>query len=199
MPETLGCTPDQTRKTARAGFDYIFNSSKWWDFTNPWLLEQYNLTRETSPSVSFPESHDTPRLFDELNGNIDGMKQRYLLSALFSAGSMMPVGFEFGFRKRLHVVKTRSDDWEETDVDLAYFIGQVNRIKARYTIFQEEAPTEVLYTENPNILLMWKASTHTQEEALMILNKDIYHHQHFETQRLCDFMQSGAPCTDVFT
>lgn len=195
--ETLGCTPDQTRKTARAGFDYIFNSSKWWDFTSPWLLEQFNLTRDTAPSVSFPESHDTPRLFDELNGNIDGMKQRYLLSALFSAGTMMPVGFEFGFRKRLHVVETRPDDWEETDVDLIPFIENVNRIKERYTIFQEEAPTEVLHTDNPNILLMWKASTNTQEEALLILNKDIYQHQHFETQRLCDFMQSGAPCTDV--
>ncbi len=195
--ETLGCTPDQTRKTARTGFDYIFNSSKWWDFTNPWLLEQFNLTRETAPSVSFPESHDTPRLFDELNGNIDGMKQRYLLSALFSAGTMMPVGFEFGFQKRLHVVKTRPKDWEKTEVDLTSFIGQVNRIKERYTIFQEEAPTEVLYTDNSNILLMWKASTHTREEALLILNKDIYHHQHFETQRLADLMQSGAACTDV--
>lgn len=27
--ETLGCTADQTKKTARTGFDYVFNSSKW--------------------------------------------------------------------------------------------------------------------------------------------------------------------------
>jgi len=195
--ETLGCTPDQTRKAAQAGFDYIFNSSKWWDFTDPWLLEQFNLTRETAPSVSFPESHDTQRLFDELNGNIDGMKQRYLLSALFSAGTMMPVGFEFGFRKRLHVVKTRSKDWEKPGVDLTSFISQVNGIKERYTIFQEEALTEVLYTDNSNILLMWKASTQTKEEALLILNKDIYNHQHFETPRLSSLIQSGAPFTDV--
>jgi starch synthase (maltosyl-transferring) len=195
--ETLGCSPDETRKTARAGFDYIFNSSKYWDFSSPWLMEQYNLTRETAPSVSFAESHDTPRLFDELHGNIDGMKQRYVLSALFSTGTMMPVGFEFGFRKKLHVVKSRPGDWEETDVDLTHFIGQVNRIKEKFAVFQEEAPTEVLHTDNPDILLMWKASTHTREEALLIMNKDIHNHQHFETKRLCDFMQSGAPCTDV--
>jgi starch synthase (maltosyl-transferring) len=125
------------------------------------------------------------------------MKQRYLLSALFSAGTMMPVGFEFGFRKKLHVVKSRPGDWEETDVDLTHFIGQVNRIKEKFAVFQEEAPTEVLHTDNPDILLMWKASTHTREEALLIMNKDIHNHQHFETKRLCDFMQSGAPCTDV--
>ena len=197
--ETLGCSPDQTKKTASVGFDYIFNSSKWWDLTSPWLLEQYNLTRDTTPSISFPESHDTVRLFDELNGNIDGMKQRYLLSALFSAGNMMPIGFEFGFQKKLHVVKTRPTNWEETDVDLTSFIGQVNNIKERYTIFQEEARTQLLHPDNSNILLMWKSSINTQEEALLILNKDIYNHQHFETQRLCSLLQSGAPCMDVFS
>ncbi len=195
--ETLGCSSDQTRKTAGAGFDYIFNSSKWWDFRGAWLLEQYNLTRETSPSVSFPESHDTERLCTELDGNVSGLKQRYLFASLFSAGSMMPVGYEFGFRKKLHVVKTRPEDWEETDIDLTSFIRQVNDIKSRYTIFQEEAPTEILQDGNPNILLIWKASTTTQEEALLILNKDIHHHQNFSTERLCDFMQSKAPCTDV--
>jgi starch synthase (maltosyl-transferring) len=195
--ETLGCTSDQTRRTASAGFDYIFNSSKWWDFRGAWLLEQYNLTRETAPSVSFPESHDTVRLCKELDGNINGLKQRYLFSSLFSAGSMMPVGFEFGFRKNLHVVKSRPKNWEKTDIDLTSFIKKVNKIKEKYTIFQEEAPTEILQDGNPNILLMWKASTYTQEEALLILNKDIHHHQNFHTERICDFMQSKSPCNDV--
>ncbi|HCB12112.1 MAG TPA: alpha-amylase, partial [Gammaproteobacteria bacterium] len=27
--ETLGCTADQTKQTAQAGFDFVFNSSKW--------------------------------------------------------------------------------------------------------------------------------------------------------------------------
>ncbi len=104
--ETLGCSSYETRKTAEAGFDYIFNSVKWWDFTGHWLMEQYNLTRQTVPSIGFPESHDTARLFSELQGNLEGMKQRYLFSALFSAGVMMPMGFELCFSKQLHVVKT---------------------------------------------------------------------------------------------
>jgi starch synthase (maltosyl-transferring) len=195
--ETLGCTSDQTRRTASAGFDYIFNSSKWWDFKSPWLLEQYNLTRDSAPSIAFPESHDTARLFDELKGNMNGIKQRYLFTSLFSAGTMMPIGFEYGFKKKLHVVKTRPKAWEKTDVNLISFIKKVNEIKGRYTIFQEEAPTEILRNGNPNILLMWKASTTTREEALLILNKDIQHHQNFKTDHLCDFTQSKAPCTDV--
>jgi starch synthase (maltosyl-transferring) len=195
--ETLGCPPDQTRKIAGAGFDYIFNSSKWWDFHSPWLMEQYALTREVSPSISFPESHDTIRLCEELGGNIEGVKQRYLFSALFSAGVMMPMGFEFGFRKKLHVVKTRPGDWEETSIDLTSFITSVNRVKSAHAVFKEEAPTEILHHDNPNILFMWKASTYTQEECLLILNKDIYNKQYFYAESLQKFLQAGAPLIDV--
>ncbi len=195
--ETLGCQPDQTRKTANAGFDYIFNSSKWWDFHSRWLMAQYQLTREVAPSISFPESHDTARLFEELRGNVEGMKQRYLFAALFSAGVMMPVGFEFGFRRKLHVVKTRPADWEQTEIDLTSYIGKVNRIKAAHPVFQEEAATELLPYDNPNILFMWKGSTRTEEEALLILNKDIHQHQHFWVPNLQDFVQAGLPLTDV--
>ncbi len=195
--ETLGCTADQTRKTASVGFDYIFNSSKWWDLHSYWLMEQYNLTREVVPSIGFPESHDTIRLCEELHGNINGIKQRYLFSALYSAGVMMPIGFEFCFRKKPHVVKTRPEDWEETDIDLSSFIKDVNRTKENYTIFQEEAPTEILPSNNPSILVMWKASINTQEESLIILNKDIHNKQHFYADSLHKFIQAGGPLNDV--
>ena len=195
--ETLGNPPDLTRKTASAGFDYIFNSSKWWDYHSQWLMKQYALTRDIAPSISFPESHDTARLCEELNGNINGMKQRYLFSALFSGGVMIPIGFEFGFRRKLDVAKTRPSDWENTGIDLTSYIAQVNRIKAEHTIFHEDAPTEMLYHENPNILLMWKASTHSQEESLLILNKDIWNSQHFYAESLQRYLQAGAPLIDI--
>ena len=92
VAETLGCSAAETKETAAAGFDFVFNSSKWWNFTDNWLMEGYNLVRDTAPSISFPESHDTPRLGEELNGNVNGLKQRYLFSALFSAGVMIPSG-----------------------------------------------------------------------------------------------------------
>jgi starch synthase (maltosyl-transferring) len=195
--ETLGTTPDQTRKTASAGFDYIFNSSKWWDFNNHWLMKQYALTRDIAPSISFPESHDTVRLCEELSDNLNGLKQRYLFSAMFSAGVMISIGFEFGFRKKLHVVKTRPEDWEETGIDLTSFITKVNKIKAEHIIFQEDAPTEILPQSNSNVLLMWKASTRTQEESLLIFNKDIHNKQSFYAESLKRFLQAGAPLADI--
>jgi starch synthase (maltosyl-transferring) len=65
LAETLGCTTPETLATAAAGFDYVYNNSKWWDFHSPWFLQQYQLVREVVATVAFPESHDTPRLAQE--------------------------------------------------------------------------------------------------------------------------------------
>ena len=197
LAETLGCTADQTKETARAGFSHVFNSSKYWNFQDWWLIEQYNLVRETTASIGFPESHDTPRLCAELHGNLNGMKQRYLFAALFSSGVMMPMGFEFGFRKPLHVIHTTPSDWEETGIDLSSYISQVNTIKKSHTVFQEECPTNIQPCSNPNVLLMWKASAKHRDEALLILNKDLRNHQEFYTDHFRHFIQSGAPLRDV--
>ncbi|MGA1874857.1 MAG: alpha-amylase family glycosyl hydrolase [bacterium] len=195
--ETLGCTPDQTRETADSGFDYIFNSSKWWDFQAPWLMKQYAIMREIAPSISFPESHDTVRLYEELQGRIEGMRQRYLFASLFSSGIMMTMGFEYGFRKKPHVVKTRPEDWEQPNVDLTSYIGRVNQLKSGHPIFQEDAPTEFIHYDNPQILLMWKASPYTREETLVILNKDIHNKQSFRAESLHQYLHAGAPLIDL--
>ena len=60
--ETLGCRVEEIAALADAGFDYLFNSVKWWDLKAPWALEQYEMFRHIAPSVGFPESHDTERL-----------------------------------------------------------------------------------------------------------------------------------------
>jgi starch synthase (maltosyl-transferring) len=197
VAETLGCTADQTKETAQGGFQYIFNSVKWWDFYEPWLLEQYALTREIAGSIGFPESHDTERLCAELDGNVAGLKQRYLFSALFSTGVLIPIGFEFGFRKRLDVVKTRPEDWEKPTADLCPFITAVNATKKRYSVFHEECPASILTHPNPNILLLWKAAMEDRSEALIILNKDIHHHQEFTTDNFRRYLQAQAPLRDV--
>jgi starch synthase (maltosyl-transferring) len=197
VAETLGCSPDQTRDTASAGFDAIFNSSKWWDFEGGWLLEQYELTRRVAPSISFPESHDTERLFSESGGNPNVMKQRYLFAALFSAAVMIPIGYEHGFKRRLSVVDTRPEDWEGTSVDLTGFIADVNRIKDRYPVFRQEGPIERLHHENPAILLMRKTSDSGSDTALLALNKDPWNHQHLRIDDIRQVARSGDPLLDV--
>jgi starch synthase (maltosyl-transferring) len=197
VAETLGCTPELTRNTAAAGFDYVFNSSKWWDFSSPWLLEQYELTRAWAPSISFPESHDTERLFSESGHNAMALKQRYVFAALFSAGVMMPIGYEYGFRNRLSVIDTRPEHWEQAAVDLTDFITRVNHIKRHYPLFQEESLIQGLYHPDPSIFLMWKASTNGSGQALLIFNKDPHNARHFYTDDLYQHVQSPPPLFDV--
>jgi starch synthase (maltosyl-transferring) len=110
---------------------------------------------------------------------------------------MMPIGFEYGARKKPHVVNTRPRDREKVYVDLTQYIKAVNAIKETHRVFQEEAPTEVLQNGNPKVLVLWKGSTKTQEESLLVLNKDIHNKQTFSTPRIRDCVQAGAPLVDI--
>ena len=170
--ETLGCTPKQTLATARAGFDFIFNSSKWWDFRQPWCLEQYGQTAPEIPSVSFPESHDTRRLTEELDGDRRAVLQRYAFAAAFSTGVMMPMGFEYGFRKRLHVVKTTPADWESPAWDGTEAVAAVNRTKARLRPLNEEGPLLPVDVGAAEAYGFVKRTRDEREWVLVVLNRD---------------------------
>ena len=50
----------------------------------------------------------------------------------------MPVGYEYCFRRKLHVVRTRPEHWEGTRTDLSRFIGKVNRIKFNNPVLSAE-------------------------------------------------------------
>lgn len=189
--ESLGCPFDETLQLARAGFDFLFNSSKWWDFTEPWCVNQQRQLAPLVPSVSFAESHDTERLAAELKGDQAAVKLRYAFSALFSSGVMMPVGFEYGFRKRLSVVETQPHDWESPQWDISDFITAVNRLKASCRAFNEEAPIEPLDTGNAQVFAFAKSSRDRSERVLILLNKD---RQEAQSCRLAQMGQvfSGA-------
>ncbi|KAA2238205.1 maltotransferase domain-containing protein [Salinarimonas soli] len=132
LAETLGCSLQETEATAGAGFDYIFNSFAWWDGEAPWALEQYERLRTIAPSIAFPENHDMARLAAGLPGErvAEVLRQRYALAACFSAGVLMPIGYEWGYRRDLHVVETTPADREDTGVDISGYIAAVNRARA---------------------------------------------------------------------
>jgi starch synthase (maltosyl-transferring) len=195
--ESLGCPFEDTIKLARSGFDFIFNSSKWWDFAAPWCLLQYQQTAPLVPSVSFPESHDTERLAAELAGDRDAVKMRYAFAATFSSGVMIPIGFEYGFRRRLDVVKTSTADWETPSWDITEFIGNVNRLKKTRRLFEEEGPIEPFALENPKVVALAKWSLDRRERALIVLNKDRRSQQTVRLQRLAQFLASTVRFEDI--
>ncbi len=147
--ETLGAPVEAVEQLRPAGFDYLFNSSKWWDFEADWLLDQYERFRHIAPSIAFPESHDTPRLAAERNGKPDSEVEaeyrfRYLFAAFFSSGVMMPVGYEYGFDRPFDVVMTRPDHWQPARFDLTSFIADVNAMKATIPALNEEGAERTL-------------------------------------------------------
>ena len=181
--ETLGCSPEQVEALRPAGFDYLFNSAKYWTFDEPWLLKQYEQHRTVAPSIAFPESHDTERLVTELEaaGITDrhlieaAYRRQYLFAAAFSTGVMMPVGFEFGFRKRLHVADTRPGDWEEPLFDLQSFIAEVNRMRESIPALNEEGPQQLIeIAEGGKTAGLLRSTNDGGFWALTLINRDLH-------------------------
>ncbi len=190
--ETLGCQPPEVAQLHAAGFDYLFNSAKWWDFRADWLLQQYETYRRIAPSVAFPESHDTERLAAESGGDERVSRLYYLFAAFFSAGVMMPIGFEYGFRRKLDVVKTRPEDWEETQFDLGPFVRAVNGMKSATPALNEEGrQTRFTPADSPLVGLL-RHGERSPGRAAALINRDPAHGHDFAVHALAEAMRSGV-------
>ena len=178
--ETLGCTVEQVSQLADAGFHYLFNSSKWWDFEAPWLLEQYEEFRHIAPSIAFPESHDTPRLAAELaDADLIEIERtyrlRYLFAAVFSTGVMLPMGYEYGADVPLHVVDSRPEQWKtlakRPRFDLSTFVREAHALKARLPALNVEgAQTVVSRPEEPVVALLRQGTAEAPGTVLSLIN-----------------------------
>lgn len=177
MAETLGCRPEEVYALSGAGFDYLFNSAKWWDFRASWLLEQYDAFRHVAPSIAFPESHDTERLAAGLlrEGVPEENIQRhyrfhYSFSATFSAGVMLPMGFEFGYRQPLDVVESRSWLKEPALFDISDFIAETNRCKASVPALNDDGRQFPVQAPGSEAVVLARHSSIPTEWALLFIN-----------------------------
>jgi starch synthase (maltosyl-transferring) len=170
--ETLGAGVEAVLALREAGFDYFFNSSKWWDFRAGWALEQHERFGRIAPSISFPETHDTPRLAAETGGDEAVQRQRYAFAAGFSAGLMMPVGYEYGFRKQVNVVSTMPSDWERRSFDLRAFVRRVNAMKSTHPGLQGEGHLEARSAAGDRVLVLERRVEDGTLPGFLIVNTD---------------------------
>lgn len=176
IAETLGCTPVQIQSVASNGFDYIFNSSKWWNFIDPWCLEQYDITKNISPSISFPESHDTIRLLEDTSLDLKRYLRRLYFEAVFSKGFLITTGFEYGFRKKIDVAKTTYQDWENTGLDFSNKIKNILKTKRCFKPLNEESTLNIVNHDNwVNVFCFTKE--YENEKVFICLNKDRVNNQ----------------------
>jgi starch synthase (maltosyl-transferring) len=167
--ETLGAPVEDVLALREAGFQFIFNSSKWWDFAEPWALDQQEKFRDIAPSISFPETHDTTRVAADSGGSEAVQRQRYAFAAAFSAGVMLPVGYEFGFKRQVNVVHTMPADWERKSFDLTRFVERVNRLKLERPALQGEAALRAANGLEADELLLDRATP--EGHAWILVNK----------------------------
>src|SRR5436190_9197606 len=177
LAENLGATLDEVEALAPAGFDYLFNSVKWWDFESPWLLDQYDRFRHIAPTIGFPESHDTERLVTELvaagfpDSEIEAhYRQAYAFAAAFSTGVMMPMGFEYGWARRISVVPQNDETRETPRFDLSAFIAGVNRMKQAVPALNQEGPQRLLSRPNDPLIVLLRQSESGAERAFTLVN-----------------------------
>ena len=174
--ETLGAPQHEIEQLRGAGFDYQFNSAKWWDFRGEWLLDQYARLRDLAPSVAFPESHDTARLAAEGDGSARESRFWYLFAAVFATGVMLPIGYERGFTRPLHVVDTTPADWEAglaaSCFDISGYIGRVNAMKAATPVLNEEGPQERVTDPNEPLVGLLRRSQQGAARSLALINPD---------------------------
>ncbi len=187
--ETLGCRLEDIAALQSAGFDCIASSSKWWNFSDAWCLQQHAQFRPLAPSVSFPETHDTARLAHETGGLAQVQVQRYVFAAAFSAGILMPIGYEYGFRRKLDVVHTTPDDWEEPLFDISSAIRDVNALKLAFPVLSSEGPIEALWGLDGPVLCLRKSWN--DERLLIVVNKDWGHPQRVAIEAVAALLGGG--------
>jgi starch synthase (maltosyl-transferring) len=169
LAETLGARLEAVAALRDCGMEYHFNSSKYWSFDAPWALDQQRDMAPYMGSISFPESHDTPRLWAESGGREAVQRQRYAFAAAFASGVMMPVGFEYGFERRLHVVETGPADWEAPRTDLTEFIRRVHAVCAGAQGFRGDEVAALTPLDRPTLLLERRNG---RAVAYIAINKD---------------------------
>ncbi|MBV8119951.1 MAG: DUF3416 domain-containing protein, partial [Alphaproteobacteria bacterium] len=179
LAETVGAPKEAVLALSAVGFDYLYNSVKWWDFKSPWLLEQYELFRHIAPSIGFPESHDTPRLAAELRAAgipesefEPRYRQAYAFAAAYSAGVLMPMGYEYGWERRLSVVMDREPEVEPKRFDLSLYIAEINAMKLAIPALNEEGPLRLVPSGDDDLIVIERQTECGDDRVRIIVNRD---------------------------
>lgn len=145
--ESLGCSKEDIATLSNSGFDYVASSAKWWDYEGEWFIEQYDISREKSKQIAFPENHDTLRLITEYSGNIWKVKQRAFFTAIVCDMWMITLGFEYGFKNRCYVVGGNTTQYENINYDISEYIKKLNSYVKENDILSSSGKIESLDIE----------------------------------------------------
>src|SRR5439155_1783036 len=110
-------------------------------------------------AADFPEGEIEPRY-----------RQSYAFAAAFSAGVMMPMGFEYGWARRIWVVPRDEEPAEPARFDLGPFIAGVNQMKKAVPALNEDGPQRLLSRKDDPLVVLLRQSDSGVERAFTLVN-----------------------------
>ena len=124
-----------------AGLDAVFASTPWWDGHAPWYVEEHNRIRRIAPSVigvaeaPFEERLAARRSRSAASDRRADYVHALRLAAATGDGLFVPMGFEFGARRRMDPQRGTPEDFErdrnEAPFDFGEDIAAANRLAVR--------------------------------------------------------------------
>ena len=189
LGESLGCTPEQMLELAQCGFDYLFNSAKWWDMESFWFYEQHK-TISPNKSIGFPESHDTQRIAQEMT-DLAQLTQKIAFTGTISSAWMILDGTEKAWLLKPNVVTTGPEHKEPVNHNFSPLVKSINSLRDNFPILNEEGLIDYRDHENTaDILVLERKSSDDTESMLYIINK-ISQSRDFSTLSLKDFVTAS--------
>ncbi|MEJ2070181.1 MAG: hypothetical protein P8X58_07210, partial [Syntrophobacterales bacterium] len=114
-------------------------------------------------------------------------------------GLMIPSGFEFGFKKRVNVVKTRPDDWETPTYDLSTYIAQVNRMKTNCPVLLKEGPMQRINPPGKEPVVFLVKSREKRKGRVLVVINTTQEEQQVELADLGDMLGEPAAAWEDLT
>ena len=129
------------------GFDYLFNSVRWWDGTASWFFDQQEMNRHIAASVGFPE------LPGAAETDPASYARRLTLAATLSAGLIV------------------NDDVLDRPADRA-LVAALNRLKTEHPALRTEGPIQRLNEAGTPVTIVLRESVAGDDAVLIAINND---------------------------
>lgn len=186
LAESLGSCLEDSKKLTQAGFDYLFNSGKWWDLKEYWFIEQYN-SLTPMKSIAFSESHDTFRIAQETNSDTNLLTQHLVFTGLISAAWMIITGTEYAWLNKTNVLHTSPKDKEPVNIDLTKLITKINQLRIQYPITNCEGEITIKDHDNKDNVVVLERFWHPSSEKLWFIINTTTQTQSFHIPNVSEF------------
>ena len=167
-----------------AGLDAVFASTSWWDGRAPWFIEEQNLLRRIGRVIGVAEAPFEERLAAKFapadTRAIQAASRRALrIAATTSQGLFVPMGFEFGARRKMDPRRATSDDFANEQgarLDLAADIVAANGLVAALHALNAAGEMRSLSGPGAPVSMLLQADAAdvraSDEGVLVLINND---------------------------